>query len=75
MASSMPAQGRGKLAKTKVPEPNVWISIKTTYATITNKLNDGTGTPEDQQVAINYWMQRLLEDAVTIATGGKARTG
>lgn len=65
----------GDLTKTNVPDPtSTWISIAGTYDTLTTKLNDGTGSKQDQLAAIDYWTARLREDRASIASGGKAHT-
>jgi hypothetical protein len=63
------------LTRTSVPDPNsTWISITGTYDVITTKLNDGTGSKQDQLTAIDYWTARLKDDRASIAAGGKAHT-
>jgi hypothetical protein len=63
------------LTRTSVPDPTTtWINIFSTYDAITTKLNDGTGTTQDQLTAIDYWQARLREDRASIAAGGHAHT-
>ena len=61
-----------------IPEPTGWPSIKGTYDTylLEGKLrkdvdNGKTVTKEDRLAAIEYWMDRLLLDAITTSKKGK----
>lgn len=51
-----------------VPVPSGWPNIRTAYAGITTKLNEAASAQE-KLAAINYWKQRLQEDAALVARG------
>ncbi len=64
----MRVRGGINAPKTKVPYPNTWVSVKSTYAAITNKLMTD-GTPDQKTQAIDYWVQRLTEDRDLVKNG------
>ncbi len=59
--------------KTKVPYPDTWVSVKSTYSAITNKLMTD-GTPDQKTQAIDYWAARLKEDRDLVKNGNLPAT-